>query len=290
IFLVNSGAEANENAIKLVRRSTGKPGILSFEGGFHGRTIGALSATGNEQYRMAFSPQVSDHHFVPFGDMDATSQCCAQHEIGGILLEPIQSMAGVRMAEDQFYRDLRQFCDQMQIKLIFDEVQTGFGRTGSFFFASEEDVLPDVVTLAKGMGSGFPIGGLLLSDDLAREIDYGDLGTTFGGGPLACAALEATISILQEQDLLEHVQKQSAYWCSAMQKLQGVEQVLGKGFLLGMRTIKPASWVQTKLREEHHILVGTSADPHVIRLLPPLTLQRAHIDLFIDACYEILGS
>lgn len=289
VFFINSGAEANENALKLARRHAGKAGILSFEGGFHGRTIGALSATGMPKYREAFGPLVPSHFFLPHGDLEAVEKLMEAEEIGGVLLEPIQSMAGARVASAAFVQGLRALCDRHGAVLIYDEVQTGIGRAGTYFYAPRDGVLPDLISLAKGIGSGIPIGALLVSDAIAQTIGYGDLGTTFGGGPVACAALEATIEVIQEEELLENVKTNSAYLREGLLGIEGVEAVHGLGYLVGVRMQHKASVVQQALLARK-IITGGSADAHVLRLLPPLTLKRPEIDQFLGVLAEVLSA
>ncbi|MCB9637395.1 MAG: aspartate aminotransferase family protein [Myxococcales bacterium] len=290
VFFVNSGAEANDNALKLARHYSGKLDIISFEGGFHGRTTATLSATGSTKYRDAFPPKITQHHFVPFGDLAAVEALFAQHEIGGVLLEPIQSMAGVKMADASFYQGLRALCDQHGALLIYDEVQTGFGRTGEqLFFAPRFGVIPDLITLAKGIASGVPMGALLLRKRYAEQINYGDLGTTFGGGPLASAALKATLEVIQQEDLLGHVARESAYLREQLLGIDGVQEVLGMGFLMGIRFASTASVVQKKLLAKK-IITGLSDDPEVMRLLPPLILARPEIDLFLQTLKDCLST
>jgi acetylornithine/succinyldiaminopimelate/putrescine aminotransferase len=285
VFFVNSGAEANETALKLARKLTGKPGIISFEGGFHGRTYGALSATGISQYRDPIEPRVPHHYFAPFGDLETTA-ALMNEPVAGILLEPIQSMAGIRLAAAEFYQGLRNLCDQYGAMLIYDEVQTGFGRTGEFFFTPRYDVTPDLITLAKGIASGVPMGAVLVNDVIAGQVNYGDLGSTFGGGPLACAALRATVEIIQEEGLLENVQTQSQYLREQLTTFEDIEAVRGCGFLMGLKFNREASAYQKRLLE-HKILTGLSDDPTVLRLLPPLTLQQPEIDRFLDVLSKI---
>lgn len=287
VFFVNSGTEANENAIKLARKITGKFHVISFEGGFHGRTVGSLSATGIKKYREQFAPLVPGHHFAPFGDLEGVKRCIPSHAFGdhdtaAILLEPIQSIAGVRMASPEFFRDLRRLCDEIGALLIYDEIQTGFGRTGSFFFAGKHGVMPDMITLAKGMASGVPVGGVLMTESIAERVQYDELGATFGGGPLACAALDATIQVIQEDRLLENVREQSAYLRTRLEGMAEVDEVRGEGFLLGIKFKSEAAPYQQSLLESK-ILTGLSGDPMVLRLLPPLTLRRPEIDIFLDA-------
>jgi acetylornithine/succinyldiaminopimelate/putrescine aminotransferase len=285
VFFVNSGAEANENAIKLARKLTGKPGLISFEGGFHGRTYGALSATGISKYRDPIEPRVPHHHFAPWGDLEAV-RGLMNAEVAGILLEPIQSMAGVRTAPAEFYQGLRQLCDEYGAMLIYDEIQTGFGRIGEFFFTPRYSVTPDMITLAKGIASGVPMGAVLVTEAIAERVGFGDLGATFGGGPLACAALVATIEVIQEEGLLENVRTQSRYLQDQLASLKDIEEVRGLGFLIGIQFKRETSAYQQRLME-HKILTGLSDDPGVLRLLPPLTLQRREIDYFLEALSKI---
>ena len=286
-FFINTGAESNENAIKLARKFSGKPGIISFEGSFHGRTIGALSATGITKYREAFSPRISDHHFATFDDLASVEAIMEKEDIGGILVETIQRMAGAKTASPEFFQGLRALCDKHNAVLIYDEVQTGFGRTGEFFFAPRYGVTPDLITLAKGIASGVPMAALMVHDRYTEQVGYGDLGTTFGGSPLASAALSATIDTIIEEKLLENVKTESAYLREQLSGLSHVEEILGEGFLVGIR-FQQASSVYHKKLMENHIITGGSGDPNIMRLLPPLTLKRPEIDHFLEVLSKII--
>jgi len=285
-FFVNSGTEANENAMKIARMLTGREKIISFEGGFHGRTPGSVSATGLAKYRENVSPLLPGHVYADFGNV-ASVESLLDEETAAIILEPIQSMGGVRMAEPEFYQALREMCDQAGAMLIYDEVQTGMGRTGEFFFAGRFGVVPDMIALAKGIASGVPMGAVLMTDAIAGEIKSGDLGTTFGGGPLACAALEATVDVIRDERLLENVRENSEYLFAELRKMLLVEEVRGLGYLIGIKfpggTAKP---VQRALLEKK-IITGLSDDPSILRLLPPLTLRKPEIDLFLDELSKI---
>lgn len=280
IFFVNSGSEANENSLKLARKLTGRREIISFEGSFHGRTIGSLSATGISKYREAYQPNVPFHRFAEFGDLQSVERIINENT-AAVILEPIMSMAGIQTATEEFLQGLRKLCDRTGSLLIYDEVQTGFGRTGTFFFAPRYEVTPDIISLAKGIASGVPMGAILVSDSLCRQIKPGDLGSTFAGGPLACAALKATIEVIQDEELLRNVEVHSAYLRQRCSSLKEVVEMLGLGFLIGIRFSREASYYQKKLLEKK-ILTGLSNDPYVLRLLPPLTLKKDEIDLFVN--------
>jgi acetylornithine/N-succinyldiaminopimelate aminotransferase len=280
-FFVNSGTEANENAMKIARMLTGRAKIISFEGGFHGRTPGSVSATGLAKYRENVSPLLEGHVYAEFGDIKSVERLIDE-DTAAVILEPIQSMGGVRMAQPEFYRALRELCDQADAMLIYDEVQTGMGRTGEFFFAGRFEVVPDMVSLAKGIASGVPMGAVLMTDAIAGEIKTGDLGTTFGGGPLACAALEATVDVIRDEGLLKNVNENSEYLMAELKNLLLVEEVRGLGYLIGInfRSGNAKPYQQALL--ERRIITGLADDPSVLRLLPPLTLKRQEIDLFLN--------
>jgi acetylornithine/N-succinyldiaminopimelate aminotransferase len=280
-FFVNSGTEANENAMKIARMLTGRRKIISFEGGFHGRTPGSVSATGLAKYRENVSPLLEGHVFAEFGSIDSVNSLLDE-ETAAVILEPIQSMGGVRMAEPEFYRRLRERCDEANAMLIYDEVQTGMGRTGEFFFAGQFGVVPDMVALAKGIASGVPMGAVLMTDAIAGEVKTGDLGTTFGGGPLACAALEATVDVIRDEGLLENVRENSEYLFRELRKMLLVEEVRGLGYLVGIKFAGGSAKPVQQWLLDRKIITGLSDDPSVLRLLPPLTLKRTEIDLFLD--------
>jgi acetylornithine aminotransferase/acetylornithine/N-succinyldiaminopimelate aminotransferase len=219
-----------------------------------------------------------------FGNIGSV-RAIADETVAAIMLEPIQSMAGVRTAEPGFFRALRELCDERGIMLIYDEVQTGVGRTGEWFFAGSEagdGVVPDVVTLAKALGSGIPVGACLVTEKIAARIKENDLGTTFGGGMIAMAAVTATLEAIETDRMLENVKTVEAYLRERLGEVEQVVAVHGRGFLLGIEFVDKAAAVHQKLLE-HKIITGTSSDPKVLRLLPPLCLQTAEVDLFINA-------
>lgn len=280
VLFANSGAEANENALKMARRHTGRPEVVAFEGGFHGRTAGAVSVTGIEKYRRSSEPLVPGVSFVPFGTVPKLTDRTA-----AVILEPIQSMAGVRTAPPEFFRELREACTRYGTLLIYDEVQTGIGRTGTMFFAGRHGVAPDLVTLAKGIASGIPLSAVLVSPAVAERVGYGEYGATFGAGPIAMAAMKATLEVVE--GLLPNVVEVGRYLAKRLEHTPGVREVRGLGFLLGVKTDRDAGALQGRLLERGFI-VGTADEPGVLRLLPPLTLTHVHVDSFIQALADEL--
>src|SRR5215207_424614 len=283
-FFCNSGTEANENAMRMARMSTGREKIITFSGGFHGRTADAISATFLGKYREIGRPNVPGHLEAEFGNIDSVREL-ADETVAAVMLEPIQSMAGVRMAQPDFYRSLRALCDERGIVLIYDEVQTGVGRTGEWFFAGSEPgggIVPDIVTLAKALGSGVPVGACLVTDAIASRIKENDLGTTFGGGMLAMAAVTATLEAIEKDRMLENVRRVEHYLRRRLQELEHIEKVRGLGFLLGIEFKENAAAVHKRLLERK-IITGTSSNPTVLRLLPPLCMTEEHVDVFVLA-------
>jgi acetylornithine/N-succinyldiaminopimelate aminotransferase len=279
-FFCNSGTEANENAIKIARKLTARDKVISFDGSFHGRTPGSLAATGLPKYREGVSPMLAGHVYAPFDDI-AAIESLIDEATAAVILEPIQSMGGARMGSPEFYRALRELCDRADAMLIYDEVQTGMGRTGEYFFAGRYGVVPDMVTLAKGIASGVPMGAVLMTEAIADEIKVSDLGTTFGGGPLACAALAATIDVIQDERLLDNVRVNSEYLYSELGKLPTVAETRGLGYLVGIKFKGDSARPYQQALLERKIITGLADDAGVLRLLPPLTLKRAEIDLFL---------
>jgi acetylornithine/succinyldiaminopimelate/putrescine aminotransferase len=287
-FFCNSGTEANENAMRMARMATGRENVITFSGGFHGRTADAISATFLGKYREIGKPNVPGHLQAEFGDIDSV-RALADDSIAAIMLEPIQSMAGVRMAGSEFYQALRELCDRRGIVLIYDEVQTGVGRTGEWFFAGSEagdGVVPDIISLAKALGSGIPVGACLVTERIASHIKENDLGTTFGGGMIAMAAVTATLEAIEADSMLTNVRAVEAYLRDRLREVEQIVKVRGRGFLLGLEFADKAKPVHEALLEKG-IITGTSSDPHVLRLLPPLCLTEADADMFVDALAEV---
>jgi acetylornithine/N-succinyldiaminopimelate aminotransferase len=283
-FFCNSGTEAIENAMRMARRVTGREQIITFSGGFHGRTADAISATFLGKYRELGKPNVPGHLQAEFADIGSV-RSLANDSVAAIMLEPIQSMAGVREAEPGFYRALRELCDERGIMMIYDEVQTGVGRTGEWFFAGSaagDGVVPDIISLAKALGSGVPVGACLVTEQIASGIKENDLGTTFGGGMLAMAAVTATLEAIEADRMLENVKTVEAYLRARLREVERVVAVRGRGFLLGIEFAGKVGPVHQQLLERK-IITGTSSNPNVLRLLPPLCLQRAEVDLLVTA-------
>ena len=285
-FLVNSGAEANENALRLALRATGRSRVVALEGAFHGRTAAAAAVSHGSGKWYGFPRAPFDVTFVPRGDLAALE--AALGDLGGaaaLIVEPVQGMAGAVDLGADYLAAARDLTRRAGARLLFDEVQCGMGRTGHPFAAQAYGVTPDILTTAKGLAGGFPAGALLVNDEIARSVHTGDLGTTFGGGPLACALIEAVIEAIEVENLLANVRTLSRRLRESCQ-VGPVTAIQGEGFLLGLRTTRPAKEIQAELLARGFV-TGGSADPHVVRLLPPLVLTATHVDALARALAEI---
>jgi acetylornithine/succinyldiaminopimelate/putrescine aminotransferase len=253
--------------------------------GFHGRTYGAMTITGFDKYRI-FPPFMPGVTYAAFGDIPSLENAiaAANGDVAAVILEPVQSMAGVKIAPPQYYRDLRALCDARGIVLVFDEVQTGFSRTGTPFFGGRVGVTPDLITCAKGIASGVPMGAVLFSPTIADKIGLGEHGATFGGGPLACAAAKASIEVLVGEELDARARTLGAYLHATLEglALPHLTEVRGIGLLIGLVFDSDAKKLVTALLAEG-VIVGSAEDPRVIRVIPPLTITQAHCDEFIAA-------
>lgn len=279
VFFCNSGAEANETAMKISRKYSGKKKIIAMKDGFHGRTAGALSATGLGNYRKQFSPLLEDYIFVEFGNVEAFKNTL-NDDVGSVILEPIQSMAGVEIAEEDYYKHLREICSEKGIVLIFDEVQTGFGRTGSWFFGDRLGLNPDIITLAKGIGAGIPVGCVIIDEKISKTIGHGEHGSTFGGGPVASSAILANISVIKEENLVQNAWDVGEFIKQELRDVNFVRRVKGRGLLLGIEIETDAIRLRDFLLERG-IITGTSSKNNVLRLLPPLILKIEEAEIFI---------
>jgi acetylornithine/succinyldiaminopimelate/putrescine aminotransferase len=283
-FLCNSGTEANENAMRMARMATGREKIVTFSGGFHGRTADSISATFLGKYRKLGKPNVPHHVCAEFGNLESV-RSLADETVAAIMLEPIQSMAGVREAAPEFFVRLREICDEFGICLIFDEVQTGIGRTGNWFFGGSDlagGITPDIITLAKSLGSGVPVGACLVDEKFSAKIKTNDLGTTFGGGMLAMAAVIATLEAIENDEMLENAMAVEKHLRGYLKEIPNIVGVRGKGCLLGIEFNEKCTPIHAKLLEKK-IITGTSSDANVLRLLPPLCVKIEEIDLLIEA-------
>lgn len=283
VFFCNSGAEANESALKVAIKLTGRKKFVAFEGSFHGRTLLALSVTDDAKLRRGFEAHLAPVTFLPFGEMEALEQADLS-EVAAVILEPIQSMAGIKTAETAWFLRLQSLCRKAGTLLILDEVQTGFGRLGTPFAASLLGLQPDLITCAKGIASGVPMGALLMSEGIASQLKAGDLGSTFGGSPLACAALVATLEVIQGEGLMERATALEAKLRSGLSG-SAVTEVHGAGLLLGLRVPGRAAALKAHLFAEH-ILVGGSGDPDVLRLMPPLILSDLAVETFLASVHS----
>ncbi|MGH7524767.1 MAG: aspartate aminotransferase family protein [Gemmatimonadales bacterium] len=287
VFFCNSGAEANENQLNLARRKTGRSTIVTMRGGWHGRTAATLACTDGERYEAgARRAGVPLSRRVAFNDI-AELERAMDDSIAAVLLEPVQGFSGARTATTEFLQAARTLCDRHGARLLFDEVQCGVGRTGSFTAAEHFGVIPDAIAMAKGLAAGLPIGAVVAAPSLVDDIKVGDLGSTFGGGPVPCAAALANIALIEREDLLANVREVSAQLVAGAQALPHVVAVHGRGFLLGLELDRPAAEVQRALWN-HRVLTGTSTDPRTLRLLPALSFASDEARLLLDALRAVL--
>ncbi len=285
VFWINSGAEANENALKLAFKMTGRTKAVALEQGWHGRTAAAGAVTwGALEKWYGFPRTPFDVRFAPRDRPEALEQII-DRDTAAVIVEPVQGVGGAYDVGKPMLQALRRRCDEVGALLIFDEVQCGMGRTGAPFGANYYGVTPDMLSTAKALGNGFPVSALMLSKRVARQIKYDDMGTTFGGGPMACAVAEAVIDAIESESLLANVRTVSAYIRSTC-VVGPVVGTQGAGFLLGLKTTRPAREVQAALMERN-ILTGTSGDAHVLRLLPAYILTEGHVDQLQDALARI---
>jgi acetylornithine/N-succinyldiaminopimelate aminotransferase len=286
VFFVNSGAEANENAIGLARKRTGRRNLVSIRGGWHGRTPGALSCTDGARYEEAAKRAgVPLSTKVDFNDI-AGLEAVVDRSVAAVILEPVQGIQGARDFAPEFLEAAREICTRAGAALIFDEIQCGVGRSGAFTAAEAYGVVPDALTLAKGLAAGLPIGVTVITPWLAEELTIGDLGSTFGGGPVVCAATLANIDVIEREGLIANtiaVGERIRMGALAL----GVKEVQGRGLLLGLRLERPAAEVQKALFP-HRVITGTSADPNVLRLMPPLSFTADEADLLLAALGKVL--
>ncbi|MCZ2392639.1 MAG: aminotransferase class III-fold pyridoxal phosphate-dependent enzyme [Chitinophagales bacterium] len=280
LFLVNSGAEANENAIKIASFHTGRKTIISFSGAFHGRTSAAVAATDNKKIKALVNPD--DHViFLPLNDKKALDRTFAENEVACVIIEPIQGVNGIYEATPEFLQHISARCKEYGALFIADEVQCGYGRSGKFFAHQWAGVLPDMITTAKGMGNGFPVGSVLIAPHI--QAWYGMLGTTFGGAPLACAAALAVLEVIEKDNLISYTEKIGNYLIEEIQQLPGVKEVRGKGLMIGIEMQYPIQDLRNKMMKEFKILTGNSSHPNTIRLLPALNISHEQAETVLKA-------
>ncbi|GAC1301748.1 MAG: aminotransferase class III-fold pyridoxal phosphate-dependent enzyme [Mucilaginibacter sp.] len=286
LFLCNSGAEANENALKLASFYNGKKKVIAFKGSFHGRTSLAVAVTDNPKI-VAPVNETDNVTFLPWCDEQALEQAFTEHkDISSVIIEGIQGVGGIQVAPESFLQKIRSLCDQNNAVFIADSVQCGYGRTGKFFSHDFAGVNADIYTMAKGMGNGFPVGGIIISPKILPA--YGMLGTTFGGNHLACAAGLAVLEIMEQDNLMQNAAEVGGYLISELKKLKEVKEVRGRGLMIGIELPAELADVRRELLFTHHIFTG-EAKPNVVRLLPALNLTRAHADRFLETFSAILN-
>ncbi len=284
VFFCNSGTEAVEAALKLARKASGKKEFIAAEGSFHGRTLGALSITYKEKYRKPFEPLIPGARFVPYNDVDAI-QDTINNETAAVILEPIQGENGIRIPSEGYLGAVRDVCDEKDVLLILDEVQTGFGRTGKWFAYEHYGVEPDIITMAKALGGGFPMGAMCAKEDVARCFKAGDHASTFGGDPLACAAALGSIAAIEEENLVQRAEKVGAYFLQKLRDLRHeyVIEIRGKGLMIGIELSIDGNAIVDMAREKG-VLLNCISD-RIIRIVPPLVITEQQIDRVV----EVLG-
>ncbi|MBR5810338.1 MAG: aspartate aminotransferase family protein [Bacteroidales bacterium] len=283
LFLCNSGAEANENALKVASFHTGKPKVLAFNKAFHGRTSGAVAATDNPKIQAPFN-KTENIVFAPLNDLAAVEAELSKGDFAAVIIEGIQGVAGIYEPTKEFMQGLRELCDRLSVVLILDEIQSGYGRTGKFFAHQHYGIKADIITTAKGMGNGFPIGGVLISPSIKPS--YGMLGTTFGGNHLACAAATAVLEIIEEENLVENAARIGEYFRQELSSDKAVKEYRGKGLMIGLELNEEYIGLRDRLLFEKHFFTG-AAGAGVIRLLPSLTVSQETAESFVKAWKEL---
>lgn len=287
LFLCNSGAEANENALKLASFQNGKKKVIYFSGSFHGRTSAAVSVTDNSKI---VAPVNYSGRFIKceWNNVNQLEQLFTEHqgEISSVIIEGIQGVGGINLPTEEMIQTLKNLCSENEVILIMDEVQSGYGRSGKFFAHQEFDIQPDLITVAKGMGNGFPIGGVLISPKF--KASNGLLGTTFGGNHLACAAGIAVLDIIKNENLIENSEKIGAYIESKIRDFNHIKSIRRRGLMIGIELDQACAEIRSNLLMKHHVFTGNSNDSNVLRILPALNIAEKEADIFIDALESVL--
>ncbi len=286
LFLCSSGAEANENALKLASFHTGKSRVIAFHNSFHGRTSAAVAVTDNKKIVAPINAQQMVT-FLPLNNIELVKNELEKGDVCAVIIEGIQGVGGLDEGTTDFFQDLEKICKTNNTILILDEVQSGYGRSGKFFAHQHHNIKADIISLAKGMGNGFPIGGILISPEFTAS--FGLLGTTFGGSHLACAAGIAVLEVMESQKLMDNVNEVYDYFLEAIKQVPEIVKIKGKGLMLGVEFDFDVSELRKKLIIEKYIFTGNANNKNLLRILPPLTVKKNDIDLFIKALKEILS-
>lgn len=286
LFLCNSGAEANENALKLASFKTGKSRVVAFKNGFHGRTSAAVAATDNPNIVAPINAQ-QEVTFLELNDILGVKAELEKGDVCAVIVEFIQGVGGLDQGTASFFEEVYALCQANNTMFIADEVQSGYGRSGKFFAFQYYNVKPDIISMAKGMGNGFPIGGILIHPNIKPK--YGMLGTTFGGNHLACAAGLSVLNVIEEENLIENVNKTSEYFLKLAKTVPQIKQIKGKGLMLGLEFDFEVGELRKKLIYEHRIFTGGAANKKLLRILPALTIRKDHINHFFEALIEALS-
>jgi acetylornithine/N-succinyldiaminopimelate aminotransferase len=287
LFLCSSGAEANENALKLASFKTEKSRVIAFKNGFHGRTSAAVAVTDNKNIIAPINAQ-QKVTILDLNDIQSAKRELEKGDVCAVIVEFIQGVGGLDQANGTFFEELDLLCKANNTLFIADEVQSGYGRSGKFFAFQHYKVTPDIISIAKGMGNGFPIGGILIHPSIKAK--FGMLGTTFGGNHLACAAGLSVLNVIEEEHLMDNVNEMAAYFIKNAKTIPQVKQIKGKGLMLGLEFDFEVSDLRKKLIYEHHIFTGGAANKKVLRILPPLNIKKEHIDQFFEALVGALGA
>lgn len=280
LFLCNSGAEANENALKLASFHNQKHKVVAFKNGFHGRTSAAVAATDNQKIISPLNAQ-QEVEILELGDLKGLENALKKNDVCAVIVEFIQGVGGLNQSTAEFYEGADALCKQYNTCFIADEVQSGFGRSGDFFAFQKFKVTPDIISIAKGMGNGFPIGGILIHPSI--KASFGLLGTTFGGNHLASVACKTVLEVLEEERLLDNVKMISKYFIEKAKSIPEIKNIKGRGLMLGLEFDAPIADLRKRLIFNQHVFTGSSKNPNLLRILPPLTLQKEHVDAFFDA-------
>lgn len=286
LFLCNSGAEANENALKLASFQTGKSRVIAFKHGFHGRTSAAVAATDNEKINAPINKQ-QKVTILPFEDLAAFKSEISKGDVCSVIIETIQGVGGLDQPSQEFYQGIAALCKENGALLIADEVQCGYGRSGKFFAFQHYGIKPDIITVAKGMGNGFPIGGVLIHESI--KASYGMLGTTFGGNHLACAAGLAVLEVIEKENLIENAAELFEYFKEKAAAVPQVKRVKGMGLMLGLEFDFEVAELRKKLIHNQYMFTGGASDKHVLRVLPALNITKENLDQFFDALKKELA-